>query len=288
MSDDSRNKVIQTAWLTAYPRIFSDIPFSTEIIDELVQVKQKAIPDELRVKKLAPELEARYKLVSRLLCQNNFHQILEIASGLSPRGFIMSNDPTVDYVELELPEMIEDKRRIMEALISKGNLTRRENFHLEAGDALNLNDMRQATRHFNVGKPIAVVNEGLLRYLTFPEKTIVAKNIGTLLKEYGGVWITPDITLRKLLETQDEVTMPGKNDRIQKMTNKNFDQNRFENEQQAKEFFENLGFSVERHSWLEIIDELVSPKKLDISEDEVRKMILPAVVFVMRLRDRYM
>lgn len=285
MSDDSYNKVIQTAWLTAYPRIFSDIPFSTEIFDELDQVKQKAIPDEFRVKKLAPELEARYKLVSRLLSQNNAHQIIEIAAGLSSRGFIMSDDPTVQYVELELPEMVDDKRKIMEALISKGKLTQKRNFHLEAGDALNLNDIRQATRYFDVGKPIAVVNEGLLRYLTFPEKTIVAKNVRDLLKEYGGVWITPDITLRKFLEIQDNVTMPGKNQQIQKMTNKNFNQNRFENEEQAKEFFENLGFSVERHSWLEIIGELVSPQKLDIPENEVRKMISQAVVFVMRARE---
>lgn len=282
------NKVIQTAWLTAYPRIFSDIPFSTEIFQELEKIRKEndgtEVAEELKVSKLAPELEARYKIVNHLLEKNNAHQVLELASGLSPRGLIMSQNPSVEYVELELPQMIEDKKKILETIVSKAELENRNNFHLEEGDALNLEDIARATRHFKEGQSIAVVNEGLLRYLTFPEKTIVAQNIHSLLKEYGGVWITPDITLRKILEIQDEVTMPGKNDEIQKMTNKNFNQNRFENEEQAKEFFENLGFSVERHSWLEIIDELVSPQKLDISEDEVRKMISPAVVFVMRLK----
>lgn len=50
-----------------------------------------------------------------------------------------------------------------------------------------------------------------------------------------------------------------------------------------KDFFENLGFSVERHSFLEVMGELTSPEKLDISPQEAEKMIEPAVVFVMRL-----
>ena len=287
MTDSDNNKVIQTAWLTAYPRIFSDIPLSVEIFEELEKIRKEdgiEVSETLKVSRLAPELEARYKLVNRLLGQNNSRQILELASGLSSRGFIMSQDPSVNYVELEFSQMVDDKRKIMKALISNGKLTLGDNFHFEAGSALNLSDIKQAIKHFKRDQPITIINEGLLRYLTFPEKAIVAKNIQAILKEYGGVWITPDITLQKFLKTQDEL-IPGKNDEIQKMTNKNFNQNRFENVEQAKEFFENLGFSVEKHSWLEIINELVSPQKLDISEDEVRKMISPAVVFVLRLRE---
>ena len=34
--------------------------------------------------------------------------------------------------------------------------------------------------------------------LNFKEKTKVAKNVYTLLKKFGGVWITPDITFVEL------------------------------------------------------------------------------------------
>ena len=286
--EDSFTKIIQTAWLTAYPRIFSDIPLSAEIFQELEQSKKAQgddeVPEEFKVPKLAPELEARYKLVNRLLAENNSHQIFEIASGLSPRGFIMSQNPSIEYVELDLAQMIDEKRKIMEALIAQSKLTPASNLRLLAGNALDPNDLTRATAHFKKDQPIAVINEGLLRYLSFPEKTIVAKNIYTLLKTYGGVWITPDITLRKLLETQNEITMPGKNKRIAELTSKNIDQNRFENEGQARAFFEKMGFSVERHGLNEVTSELFSPNRLNIASDEVESMIGPAVVFVMKVR----
>jgi hypothetical protein len=72
-----------TAILTAYPRIFTDIPYAQEIFDELK--KRVEITDDLINKLIAPELEARYKLINKLLEQNNIKQIIEIAAGYSQR-----------------------------------------------------------------------------------------------------------------------------------------------------------------------------------------------------------
>ncbi|MFA5051398.1 MAG: class I SAM-dependent methyltransferase [Patescibacteria group bacterium] len=282
--ENSYEKIIQTAILTAYPRIFTDIPLSKEIFDELERMRKtegsEEISVELKVSKLAPELEARYKLVDQLLHQNNATQILEIAAGLSPRGVEWTKNQAIEYVEVELPEMARDKKKIFKALIKIP-----PNLHLEEGNALNLKDLQKSITHFKKDRPIAVVNEGLLRYLNFDEKAIVAKNVRALLKIFGGVWITPDITLQKLLQVQNKVTMPGKNQEIVQRTGRNIEQNSFKNEEEAEKFFNNLGFIVERHSLLEVMDKLTSPKKLNISQEEVKKMLEPAVVFVMKLAD---
>ena len=53
-----------------------------------------------------------------------------------------------------------------------------------------------AGRHCRSGERVAVVNEGLLMYLTRNEKTIVAENIHTFLARRGGIWITPDVATK--------------------------------------------------------------------------------------------
>jgi len=47
-------------------------------------------------------------------------------------------------------------------------------------------------------------------------------------------------------------------------------------------FFENLGFSIERHSFMEVCDDLVSPKILNLPDEQVKAVLEDAVVYVMR------
>ena len=81
MENRDYEKIIPTAWLTAYPRIFTDIPFSKDIFDQLEQIKkekgQPGVSEDLKVKNLAPELEARYKLGDRLIYESGLQQIVE-------------------------------------------------------------------------------------------------------------------------------------------------------------------------------------------------------------------
>jgi len=276
------NKVIPTAWLTAYPKKFTDIPLANEIFNELEKLKkengEEKVASELKASRLAPELEARYKLVNKLLYQAGAMQILELASGLSSRGIVMAKDPSLEYVELDLPLMVETKRKILSKITEIP-----PNLHLEPGNALNFKTINQITKVFSKNKPLVVISEGLLRYLNFEEKAMVARNIHTLLEIFGGKWITPDITLKRFLRDQDEITMPGKNEKISRITGKNFEQNGFEDEKQAIEFFTKRGFSVKKHTLMEVMNDLVSPKNLGLENEEVRKMIASAVVFVMEI-----
>ena len=62
--------IIPTAFLTAYPRTFTDIPYSVEIFAELERMKREEgveFGDDILAAHLAPGLEARYKMVDRIL-----------------------------------------------------------------------------------------------------------------------------------------------------------------------------------------------------------------------------
>lgn len=280
--------IIPTSWLTAYGRTFTDIPYSEAMFDELEAIRvASGATDTLDVMKdtnLAPQFEARHKLLNRLIGQTGISQVLEIAAGLSTRGLEMTADGSVNYVELDLPKLAADKQKIIADLEVRGLVPKRDNLHVEAGNAVELGDLEKAARHFDGTQPIVVVNEGLLRYLNFDDKTKYAANITALLKKFGGVWITSDISLPKIIYKEDDV-MADRRKRISEITGVNVADNLFKDEEDAKHFFEGLGFDVESHSFLEVIDELTSPAKLGMPRDYVEAINGSAVCFVMKLRD---
>ncbi len=279
--------IIPTGWLTAYGRTFSDIPFSQEVFNELEKVRLEGgsteVLDEMKDTKMAPHFEARHKLINKLIRQTGIHQVLEIAAGLSTRGLELSSDGSIEYVEVDLPSMMADKRKVVQALEDTGTLKVGANLHIENGSALDLDDLVRATSHLKADKPIVVVNEGLMRYLTFPEKEIYVKNVHQLLDQFGGVWITADISLPKpkVIYKGDDV-MAGQRQRIAEITGKDIKKNLFKDKEDAKRFFEGLGFSVESHSFLEVTQDLTSPQELGFPEDYVEAINGSAVAFVMR------
>jgi len=289
---DSKNgyeKIGPTAWGVARFRAQADIKYAQEIFDELAILIKPTHPLEVeyirrsKESNIAPQLEARYKLINQLLATSKTNQILEMASGLSPRGLTMTEeDPSLCYVEVDLPEMVETKKRLIQTLVDKNIAKPQNNLHIEDGDVLDADYLMATTRYFKTG-PIAIINEGLLRYMNFDQKAIVAKNVRTLLEKFGGVWITSDITLPRVLEHHEESKL--NRGLIKALSGIDIERNAFENEPAAIEFFKNLGFTIERHSFLEVIDDLISPKRLGMSKEETKELIEHAVVFVMRLKD---
>jgi len=277
--------VIPTAWLVAYRRTFSDIPFSKEIFKKIEAIRQREgqqeITSNLKKPELSPQFEARHKLIDKLIFQVASNQILELAAGFSSRGVSMSKDNNIDYVEVDLPSVILEKVQIIKEIAKENNFQVPNRLHFESANVLDLEKLEKAVVHFERNKPLTIINEGLLRYLTFEEKAKVANNIHKLLEEYGGVWITSDISLRKIFSNQNKV-MAGYVKKISELTGKDIENNRFEKEDDARKFFEELGFFIERHSFDEVRDNLVSPMRLGLSESQVNDTLEDAVVFVMR------
>lgn len=279
VNDEKYREIIPTAILTAYPRTFSDIPYSQEIFDELQRQYDK-IDNSLIVERLAVELEARSKLLDKLLAETGATQVLELAAGFSSRGLVFANRPDTEYVELDLPDLAELKTRIISNVAHFP-----DNLHVLGGNALRSSDFDAASQYFDRDKPVAVVNEGLLRYLTFDEKAQVASNIRGLLEQLGGVWISGDGATKSFRDSQNK-NVPGMNTTLMNTTKRNDVGNAFESQEHFRDFFGNLGFTVEFHSYTEVQGELSSPQRLGLSEEEVSdKLLAYASAIMFRLRD---
>lgn len=275
-TNKSFESVIPTAILTAYPRVLSDIPYAAEVFDEL---KKETIADNLIIDKLAPEIEARYKLINKLLKESKINQILELAAGYSTRGIdLAEHDDRISYVEIDLPQVALKKKGVLRSFT---NIPR--NLHILSGNALSSVDIDKSGQFFDANSPVVIINEGLLRYLDFEEKKKVAVNIHALLSKHGGIWITCDVTSKKFVINQDK-NMAGFNKNLSEVSQRNNANWRFENIGHVKKFFGQIGFKVEEvHPFGEIKGELVSPKKLKLDDTEVGELLKDAVVVVMKV-----
>lgn len=276
INDKDYEDISPTAIVTSYPRIFTDIPYEKKIYNWL----ETHCNEEVTLNNmLAPEIEARYKLTNKLLDKYRIKQVLELAAGYSSRGILYSKKG-YNYVELDLENVTKNKKEILHSI--EKNIPK--NLNIISGNALKSDDFKKIESYFKTDEPIAVINEGLLRYLTFDEKRQVAQNIYDLLSKYGGIWITCDVTPKKFINSQDKA-LPDFNNNLTNITSRNNLNDRFEDENHIREFFGNIGFElVEIHKFSEMKDKLYSINELDLIDDRVEKTLEDAIVVVMKIK----
>ena len=107
INDKDYEEISPTAIVTSYPRTFTDIPYEKEIYSWLSTHCNQEVTLQ---KRLAPEIEARYKLTNKLLDKLNVKQVLELAAGYSSRGLIYSQKG-YNYVEMDLTNVSKNKTR---------------------------------------------------------------------------------------------------------------------------------------------------------------------------------
>ncbi|MFN6569909.1 class I SAM-dependent methyltransferase [Dendronalium sp. ChiSLP03b] len=281
---NSFDKISPTALLMTYARQFSDTPYAAElaqIVDAQTVFDQYASDGFQKLLHLSPIVEARYKAVNHVLAKFESTQIMELASGLLPRGMVMSQDPKVTYVESDLPTMIDLKKQIVTQLIGE-----RSNLHFEAIDATNLlNNLPLHTNYLRSSEKVIVLCEGLLQYLTFSEKEQVFTNVREMLQHYGGVWITTDIvTKERQLQMQGhDLAMQNFYQTIANTTGRSILNNTFNNMEHAKEFILKQGFCIEEYSTLEVIEELTSLQRLGVTPESIKPLLATMPVFVLTL-----
>ena len=226
---------------------FTDIPFAREMLAQL----EPELPSlegmaEGGMRGYAPFFEARYKSVSQILIEQGARQILELASGFSSRGMEWSRRADFKdgvYVETDLPEMMKHKRALVTAILGAVPA----NLKLCCASVLNRGELEAACASFRP-EPVAVTTEGLLRYLTFAEKEQLAGNVKAILGKYGGCWITPDIHTKEWAERRKDRAF---RERVESNIGRDLDANYFDDEAQARRFFESCGFAVEERAMLE-------------------------------------
>lgn len=95
----------------------------------------------------------------QLIEQSPDLQVLEIAAGLSPRGWwFRQHYPMVDYRELDLPDMAQTKQNALKQMDEK------------SPDVLSVDlfteDFQKAFDIFDRNRPLVVISEGLINYFT--------------------------------------------------------------------------------------------------------------------------
>lgn len=276
INDKEYEEISPTAIVTSYPRIFTDIPYEKEIYEWISSYCNK---DVSLNKMLAPEIEARYKLINKLLDNSGIKQVLELAAGYSSRGLIYSNKG-YNYVEMDLENVCNNKINVIKTI--EKNIP--ESLNVISGNALRCSDYSKCDKYFEENKPVAVINEGLLRYLSFDEKRIVAENVYSLLKKYGGIWITCDVTPKKFIQSQDKA-LPNFNKNLSNITSRNNLNDRFESIEHIKEFFGDIGFEIaEIHKFSEMKEDLYSIKHNNIVDSYIEQLLDDAIVVVMKIK----
>ena len=278
-------KISPTALLTAYVRQFTDIPYTKEISEltnAFATVNQWMDREQANsvLGGLAVLVEGRYKAIEQVLSQFHATQILELASGLLPRGTILSQQPEITFIESDLPAMIQQKQQLTRQLVGE-----RPNLHFLAIDATsNLNSSR-LNDYFQPNRPVSILCEGLLMYLTLAEKQQVFANVREILQSFGGVWITPDLsTMEKSIPASTTPQQMEQMDRkFLNLTGRTIAENTFIDLDHAKQFVQEQGFQMEEFSALEMLDQLECLPTLGIGRDIARELLTTISVFVLRL-----
>lgn len=132
----------------------------------------------------------RHTAINVLLKRSGCHQIIEIASGFSPRGSMVSSDPAYRYFEVDLPEVIALKRRQLQESSAGQSILARNNFTLMEGDITALD----FTSRF-AAEPTFVITEGILMYFKREAQMAIWRNISGFVKSHGGEYVFDYIPL---------------------------------------------------------------------------------------------
>jgi len=271
-------RISPTAKMVAFLRTLTDIPFAKEIAAEIGTEKDfqtLAGVSMESITQFTPLFEARYKATNQIIAQRRITQVLEIAAGLSPRGFEMTSNPKVVFIATDLPQILEQAKVIEETIFKKMNI-HRPNFHFQIANALVREDLLQAATPFAFDKPIAIITEGLLLYLTREEKEALAGNIYVLLNKYGGLWITSDVNSIQSWEKLSQGNEDMQQQQIQNLsdiTGRNIEKNMFSDENDMRQLFTKSGFKIEAYPYSNVLEELSCLKRLNLNRDEIFKVL---------------
>jgi O-methyltransferase involved in polyketide biosynthesis len=198
--------VSPTAKVVSYLRDSQDsLPFAKRLTchDEAQQILGKlGIRDSKVLAKLSLLFRARYQTINRMLQKNRFRQVMEIASGISPRGLHWSREhPGTVYLESDLPMLMRMKAKAMRDSIFEDTVSRRGVLHCCGVDALDLSSIEHALEYTDPQARLALITEGLLLYFNEKEMKKFLSNMQSVLSSHPRmVWIVDMVSQKNLHE----------------------------------------------------------------------------------------
>ena len=241
--DKDFTSVSPSAWPLLLMKAETVIPYASEAVKWLPQPENVLKPSkekDLMYWARVLHFEERYQSISQLLDDIKPHNILELSSGFSFRGLDMTEkNNNLHYIDTDLPGIVTVKKTVIDKLCPSGN--RLSNYELLPLNVLDKQAFKNITERFD-DDPVTIVNEGLLMYLNRTEKETLCRHIRDTLEHHGGSWITADIYFRYQME---ETKQPG--DSFNEFLDKHHAwENMFIDETGAKQFFESMGFKIDR------------------------------------------
>jgi O-methyltransferase involved in polyketide biosynthesis len=239
-----------TAKVSAYYRKFSDIAFAAEVAtligadDAFAEIARDhgLEPDKLTF--YAPMFEARYKSITEIIRKFGATQVLELACGYSLRGLDLTRDGSTCYVETDLRDVVARKLELLDEIRGRHDIRRNPLHVVTAADALYIDQLRGATAVFDRARPVMVLCEGLIGYLTREETSRLADNVRTLIGEFsGGWWIVPDFAFKTEIQN-----LPPERIRLREaitgVTQRHLDASAFEDADDLAAYLRGVGFDV--------------------------------------------
>jgi len=239
-------------------RGLTNIPYCKEIAEFC-----HLAPPEPKNPALGHFFSLRFKSLSRLLTDRlKAKNIFELATGLSPRGLIMTKDPGVNYLATDHRRYEELKLAFLYYL-NQEKRREHDNLFVEKLDALD--EERFPLISGLLPGPVAIIHEGLFRYLSPDQKSKLARTINKALVEQGGCWITPDIPTLKEHNCFASLTGEAPIDHtLVGRTASGVPTYHFFNKENARAFFQAHGFEVESVRCLDLVPEMTE----DLTEHE--------------------
>ncbi|MCP4095198.1 MAG: class I SAM-dependent methyltransferase [Pirellulaceae bacterium] len=161
---------------------------------------------------MAVLFQSRYHAINTAIGKNGTaaKQIVELAAGISPRGFQWSRmSPGTIYVESDLPQlMIHKAKLIRNSLLANPN-PGRGMLHCCGANALDRDSIWETLVSLDKSKPFTLLTEGLLLYFDKEELAKFLQIVSLLLKSFpNAIWVTDFVTkenLADLLASHDGV-----------------------------------------------------------------------------------
>lgn len=137
------------------------------------------------LRSLRHSLLHRHAMIDALVQKSGAAQILELAAGLSRRGATVSADPAIQYVEVDLPPVVERKRALLERTDEGKAIAARPNLRFVPADVAeaDLPALVDPTR------PVCVIAEGLLMYLKPDQQRALWRRVAALIERAGGLFV---------------------------------------------------------------------------------------------------
>ena len=204
MVDQDCNKISPTAIFSTYFRRDTGIGYAERLaqVSNAEAFTRRFVTPELfpQIGFIASTFEGKYRAIQKYIADRPDHNVLHLGCALLTHGLFVPEG--VKYLGLDLPDMIETRRRIF----ADAGVQYPAGYRDQVCNILDREGLERAVRDFlPKDKRILVVHESLLYHFTLPEKKRLTETMASFGRDYGLTWANTDMAIKpdiiKLLDT---------------------------------------------------------------------------------------